>query len=142
MASRAGAARSEAAQVARQIWTLVEPVHAVTYFSPEAKSALGKSARPQALMQPIRGWTDEEWAAAAARMTERGLLGSDGAPTDEGAALLADVEHRTDLAAARPWRDEALAADFVDAITPVAVACAAELPYPNPIGVQAARTAR
>jgi hypothetical protein len=101
--------------------------------------ALGESVRPRSLMQPIRGWTDDEWVAAAGRMTERGLLGRDSALTGAGAALLADVEHRTDTAAARPWRDEALAAELAEVITPIAVACAAELPYPNPIGVQAVR---
>jgi hypothetical protein len=103
--------------------------------------ALGESARPRSVMQPIRGWTDDEWAAAAARLTGRGLLGDDGAPTDAGAALLADVEQRTDAAAARPWRDQELAAEVTEVLTPIAVACAADLPYPNPIGVEAVRSA-
>jgi hypothetical protein len=98
-----------------------------------------ESARPRSVMQPIRGWTDGQWDAAAARLTERGLLGSDGTPTESGAALLADIEHRTDAAAARPWRDEALAAEVIEVITPIGLACAADLPYPNPIGVQAVR---
>ena len=31
------------AQLARRLWSRLEPIHAVTYFSPEARSALGKA---------------------------------------------------------------------------------------------------
>jgi hypothetical protein len=88
-------------------------------------------------MQPVRGWTDEQWDQAAARLTERGLLRPDGAATQAGLALHRDIEHVTDLAAARPWaalgpsRTEALAS----LMEPVARACAAVFPYPNPVGV-------
>jgi hypothetical protein len=97
--------------------------------------ALRQSKSPRSVMQPIRGWTDDEWAAAEGRVTRRGLLGADGAPADAGAALLAEIEERTDNAAARPWLDEELAAELTEVLMPIAVACAAELPYPNPIGV-------
>src|SRR3984957_1967230 len=55
------------------------------------------------LMQPVRGWTDEQWAAAAARLAERGWIGEDGAVTAAGRAAHDAVEAPTDLAAARPW---------------------------------------
>jgi hypothetical protein len=42
-----------------------------------------------------RGWTDEEWAAAVTRLTERGLLDAEG-PTSAGVALRAAVEDATD----------------------------------------------
>jgi hypothetical protein len=91
---------------------------------------------PRAQIQPVRGWTDEEWDGAAARLMERGLLAEDGKQTPDGAALSAEVEHRTDVAAARPWPDQALAAMLTEALRPIAVACAADLPFPNPIGVR------
>jgi hypothetical protein len=88
-------------------------------------------------MQPVRGWTDEQWDQAAARLTERGLLDPDGTATEAGLALHRDIEHVTDVAAARPWatlgptRTKAAAS----LLEPVAQACAAVFPYPNPVGV-------
>jgi hypothetical protein len=94
------------------------------------------------LVQPLRGWTDEEWDAAIARLVGRGLLTSDGAATAEGTAFSASIEERTDQAAARPWHDPDLAAKLTAALTPIARACAAEMPYPNPIGMRAGRSDR
>ncbi len=94
------------------------------------------------LVQPLRGWTDEEWDAAIARLAERDLLTGDGAATAEGTAFSASIEERTDEAAARPWGDPDLAARLTAALTPIAEACAAELPYPNPIGLRAGRAGR
>jgi hypothetical protein len=90
---------------------------------------------PRSVLQPLRGWTDEEWDAAAARLVSRGLLTADGDVTEAGVALRASVEQTTDLVAARPWRDQAFAAEVAAALAPIARACAAELPFPNPIGV-------
>ena len=91
------------------------------------------------LVQPLRGWTDDEWDAAIGRLSARGLLTSDGAATAEGTAFRASIEDRTDQAAARPWHDADLAAKLTAALTPIAEACAAEMPYPNPIGMRAGR---
>src|SRR6202035_6001433 len=44
------------------------------------------------LMQPVRGWTDEQWDAAAARLTERGWIGEDGTMTAAGRAAHDAVE--------------------------------------------------
>jgi hypothetical protein len=88
-------------------------------------------------MQPIRGWTDEQWEQAAGRLVERGLLHPDGTATQGGLTLQRDVEGVTDVAAARPWatlgpaRTEAL----TSLLEPIARACAAVFPYPNPVGV-------
>jgi hypothetical protein len=90
---------------------------------------------PRAVIQPVRGWTDEQWDGAAARPVDRGLLTEDGKQTADGSALTAEVEHRTNVAAARPWPDQALAAMLTEALRPIALACAADLPFPNPIGV-------
>lgn len=94
------------------------------------------------LVQPLRGWTDDEWDAAIARLAGRGLLTSDGAATPQGCAFSASIEDHTDEAAARPWHDTDLAAKLTIALTPIAEACAAEMPYPNPIGMRAGRAGR
>ncbi len=91
------------------------------------------------MLQPIRGWTDEEWDAAAARLARRGWLGPDGRATPEGAAAHRAVEDATDLAAARPWArlGHAATEQLAGVLSPIALACAAGLPYPNPIGIPA-----
>ena len=90
-------------------------------------------------IQPIRGWTDEQWDAAQARLTDRGLIGPDGEITDAGRAAHAAVEEATDRAAARPWEHLgwSATADLADALLPVAQACATAIPYPSPIGLPA-----
>jgi hypothetical protein len=90
---------------------------------------------PRETIQPIRGWADEQWSAAAGRLADRGLLDTDGTATPAGSALRAEVERVTDAAAARPWLDQNFAADLADVLYPIAVACSAELPALNPVGV-------
>jgi hypothetical protein len=51
-----------------------------------------------------RGWSDEEWDAAADRLRACGLLDADGAATVEGQALRDEVERVTDELAAAPWQ--------------------------------------
>lgn len=88
-------------------------------------------------LQPVRGWTDEEWDQAVARLAGRGWLAEDGRLTPEGAAARQAVEDATDRAAARPWARLGAAAteELAGLLLPIAQACAAELPYPNPVGV-------
>ena len=88
-------------------------------------------------MQPIRGWTDEQWDAAADRLAGRGLLDAGGVITAAGRDLKATVEEATDRAAGRPWANlgDAGVAELAAALTPLAIACAAVVPYPSPIGV-------
>jgi hypothetical protein len=88
-------------------------------------------------LQPVRGWTDEEWDQAVARLAGRGWLAEDGRLTPEGAAARQAVEDATDRAAARPWARLGAAAteELAGLLLPIARACAAELPYPNPVGV-------
>jgi hypothetical protein len=89
------------------------------------------------VLQPARGWSDEEWDQAAARLAGRGWLGEDGRVTQAGAAARQAVEVATDRAAARPWARLGPAAteELAGLLAPVARACAAELPFPNPVGV-------
>ena len=49
-----------------------------------------------------RGWSDEEWDAAVASLTEQGLL-ADGQLTPQGVALRAELEVETDELSAAPW---------------------------------------
>ena len=92
---------------------------------------------PRAELQPYRGWTDGQWEAARHRLEERGLLGADGAATDAGRRVLREAEEATDRAAERPWRDLApdAAAGLSALLSPLARACAAQLRFPNPIGL-------
>ena len=53
---------------------------------------------PDAVIRQARGWSEEEWAAAAATLRGRGLLTPGSAPrlTRAGRALLNEIEARTD----------------------------------------------
>jgi len=90
-------------------------------------------------MQPVRGWTDEAWDRAVSRLAARGWVGADGALTSAGREAHAAVEDATDRAASRPWARLGPEAteEIAAALTPLARACAAALPYPSPIGVPA-----
>jgi hypothetical protein len=93
-------------------------------------------------LQPIRGWTDEEWDDARSRLADRGWVGGDGALTAAGREAHAAVEDATDRAASRPWArlGPEASAELAEVLTPVARACASVLPYPSPIGVPAPGT--
>lgn len=58
---------------------------------------------PRAALQTSRGWTDDDWHAAVARLAARGLVQDDGSFTSDGAALRKHIEDRTDLLAVSPW---------------------------------------
>jgi hypothetical protein len=88
-------------------------------------------------LQPVRGWTDEAWDNALTGLADRGWVGADGRLTSAGQAAHDAVENATDQAAARPWARlgaDAIA-ELAGVLAPLAKACAAGLPYPNPIGV-------
>ncbi|MFI6651296.1 hypothetical protein ACIBI8_27290 [Streptomyces sp. NPDC050529] len=74
----------------------LDPVEALVSFA-----AIG-AARPEVFAS--RGWSEEEWSQARERLVKRGLLAEDGTATEAGRALRAEVERRTDEAAADPWR--------------------------------------
>jgi hypothetical protein len=94
-------------------------------------------------VQPMRGWTDEQWDAARARLADRGLVGPGGELTSAGRETHAAVEDATDRAAARPWArlGAAVTAGVADALLPVARACATVVSYPSPIGLPTPRFA-
>jgi hypothetical protein len=105
--------------------------------SVKGEGEAGGPSREQ--LQPVRGWTDEDWEQATARLSDRGWLDADGRVTPDGAAARQAVEDATDLAAARPWARLGAAAteELAGLLAPLAQACAAELPFPNPVGVPA-----
>ncbi len=94
---------------------------------------------PRSELQPYRGWTNGEWAAAAERLTGRGLLTSAGTTAERGRQALREIEQATNRAAARPWRDAGAAIPdrLIPLLTPLARACATALRFPNPIGLPA-----
>ncbi len=89
------------------------------------------------VLQPNRGWTDEDWAAATERLQHRGWLGADGTVTPDGRSRHGALEAATDLAAARVWSGfhRAELDQLAAALRPIATACRAELPALNPIGL-------
>jgi hypothetical protein len=56
------------------------------------------------ILKLTRGWSDEAWDAARARLRDRGWLDDDDALTAEGAAARDHIERRTDERAMAPWR--------------------------------------
>ena len=64
---------------------------------------VGAGVIPRAVLQQARGFTDEEWGAAAESLRDRGVLEGDGTLTDAGRALRDEIEAVTDDAAIEPW---------------------------------------
>jgi hypothetical protein len=92
-------------------------------------------------LQPVRGWTDEAWDDALARLAARGWADGDGTLTSAGREAHAAVENATDWAASRPWAalGQEATAEIAAALTPLAQACATVLPFPSPIGLPSPR---
>ena len=92
----------------------------------------------RAMVQPTRGWTDEDWAASTRRLQARGLLDTGGRLTKTGGALRREVEDLTDRLAAGPV--ERLGSTGVERAielaTPVSrhLMDAGVIPVPNPTG--------
>lgn len=91
----------------------------------------------RSLTQPNRGWTDDEWDAAVARLRSRGLLDPDGGLSEDGARLRDHTERRTDELAAPAW--EALGDDerrqVRRAVLPIARRLAGSVvPRHSPVG--------
>jgi hypothetical protein len=101
--------------------------------------AAAAGGSPREVTQPTRGWTDDEWEAAAAALVERGVLSPDGSITEEGRGLHAHVERVTDERAAEPWA--AVGPDRLDAVHDAllpwarAIQAAGTIRQPNPMGL-------
>ncbi|WP_326775383.1 SCO6745 family protein [Streptomyces sp. NBC_01445] len=74
----------------------LDPVEALVSFA-----AVGAAS---AQTFTSRGWSQDQWDAARERLAARGLLDETGSATEDGKALRAEVEERTDELAAAPWR--------------------------------------
>jgi hypothetical protein len=101
--------------------------------------AAGTKGIPTALLRENRGWSAEEWGAAAEVLVGRGLLHPDGRATDAGRTLHAEVEATTDRLAEPAYAglsDGALE-DLFGALAGCAadVAVAGVVPFPNPMGL-------
>jgi hypothetical protein len=93
-----------------------------------------------ARMQPARGWTDEQWQAAAGRLVDRGWVTGDGAATPAARTAYAQVEAVTDRLAAGPWQrlgDEATRR-CARLLEPLAARAWTVLPADNPIPLRPA----
>lgn len=90
------------------------------------------------MIQPARGWSDEDWEQAARRLQARGLLDRDGRLTKTGGAMRREVEELTDRLAAAPVErlGETGIRRAIDLAAPVS-RCLIDrgvVPVPNPIG--------
>ncbi|WP_040801601.1 SCO6745 family protein [Nocardia higoensis] len=102
-----------------------------------AHAATGAVTRE--VIQPNRGWSDEEWDISVRRLRARGLIDVGGRLTRSGGALRRGVEDRTDFLAADPVT--ALGRTGVEELIAIAAPISRRLfdtgavPLPNPIGV-------
>ncbi|MFF4250090.1 hypothetical protein ACFY1L_02640 [Streptomyces sp. NPDC001663] len=80
-------------------------------------TATGKGMTPKWVFGS-RGWSQEEWDAAAGRLRGRGLLDADGELTEQGVALRAGIEAETDRLDRAPY--EHLGAEGVARLTELA----------------------
>lgn len=88
-------------------------------------------------IRPYRGWTEENWADATARLRDQGWLDDDGRTTPKGTRARATIEEDTDrLSAAVVDRISNLTVmtDVLAAITR-RISSTETIPYPNPVGV-------
>jgi hypothetical protein len=92
----------------------------------------------RALIQPTRGWSDEEWEQSQRRLQARGVLDRDGRLTKTGGALRRDVEDLTDRLAAGPVErlGETGVKQAIDLAAPISrhLIDTGLIPVPNPIG--------
>jgi hypothetical protein len=101
--------------------------------------AAGAGQLPGSFLREYRGWSEEEWAAAAGRLRARGWVGADGSLTTAGRAARDARERRTDDLAMPPWRqlgeeDCARLLKLLD--TPIrSVVEHGGVPFPNPVGL-------
>jgi hypothetical protein len=90
------------------------------------------------IIQPTRGWSDDDWQQSSRRLQARGLMNRDGRLTKTGGALRRDVEDLTDRLAAAPVErlGETGVRRAIDLAAPVS-RCLIDngvVPVPNPIG--------
>ncbi|MET8247026.1 hypothetical protein ABZV31_22950 [Streptomyces sp. NPDC005202] len=90
----------------------LDPVEALV-----SHTATGKGMAPK-WIRATRGWSRDDWDAAADRLRERGLLSADGELTEAGTALREEIEAETDRLDRAPY--EYLGAAGVERLTELA----------------------
>jgi len=94
---------------------------------------------PRELLQSVRGWDDDDWAAATARMVERGWLGPDGGFTESGRLARERIEQITDECALPPLEvlGDAGTQRLIELATPATARIVDDGGFlvPNPIGL-------
>ena len=103
--------------------------------------AAGAGQLPGSFLREYRGWSEEEWAAATARLRDRGWVEEDGRLTGAGRSNRAALEQRTDDLAMAPWHHlgpeaSARLLALLDHPTRLIVD-AGGVPFPNPVGLPA-----
>jgi hypothetical protein len=103
--------------------------------------AAGAGQLPGSFLREYRGWSEEEWAAAAGRLAARGWVEGDGSLTEAGRAAREAHERRTDDLAMAPWRhlgDDGCARLLGLLDRPVRLVVeGGGVPFPNPVGLPA-----
>lgn len=100
---------------------------------------IATGAVTRALMQPARGWTDDDWDGSRRRLEDRGLIDRAGRLTEAGAGLRQGLEETTDRLAAAAV--EALGQPGLERVIDLATPISRHLvdrgvvPVPNPVGV-------
>ncbi|WP_159473279.1 SCO6745 family protein [Streptomyces caniferus] len=101
--------------------------------------AVASGRVPRDTMRQDRGWSEEDWAAAADRLRARDLVDAQGDATDYGRGERERIEAATDRLAARLLRPlpEATTEGMLHALEPLVrrLLAAEVLPFPNPIGL-------
>ncbi|MCF3175987.1 hypothetical protein IPZ61_22050 [Streptomyces sioyaensis] len=94
---------------------------------------------PGDTMRQDRGWSEEDWAAAADRLRARDLVDARGDATEHGRTERERIEAATDRLAGRLLHSlpEAQTEAMLHALDPVVrrILAAEVLPFPNPIGL-------
>lgn len=93
------------------------------------------------LYQQSRGWSADDWRAAADRLAARTLVSGEGSSTAEGHALHNDIERRTDELAAQAYGGPGNQGieRLIQVLSPATdrIAAAGEISFPNPMGLPA-----
>lgn len=98
-------------------------------------AAIG-AVKPSTMLK-FRGWSEDDWAAAAERLRSKGLLDEASGLTPEGGRLKQEIEDDTDRLAAGPF--EVLSDTEIDrllsTLEPLTAPLVALTSYPNPMGL-------
>lgn len=101
-------------------------------------SFVATGAISRELIQPSRGWSDEDWEQSVRRLQARGLLDRDGRLTKTGGTLRRDIEDLTDRLASAPVERLGTTgvSQAIDLATPVSrhLIDTGVIPVPNPVG--------